>query len=642
MRKLIFTLLFAASAFAQSNVDFVSQLNPTPSARYSDIWGYVAPDGTEYALMGGYTETFIISLADPANPQIVDEIGGPTSIWRDIKVHENYAYVTTEGAGPGTGLQIIDLSFLPDSAVLVNTLTQYFTTAHNIFIDDGYAYVIGTSGIGGMHILDLSDPVNPLQTAYYTGSGYIHDVYVWSDTVVAAAEDSYDLVDVTDKNNPFKISESFNIPGIYAHSGWMTEDKRYFFGTEEFNNVDITVWDLQDRTSWQLVVPSWEMPANTTVHNLFIKDDYAHVSYYGSGYVVLDISNPEAPILAGQYNTGNAWGCYPYLPSGLVIISDINSGLYVLDFTGGDIPPQIQQLNEFNLVINSDPVSVNFRVLDNSSVEEVVLYYRLKIDGSTGEWNSISSYTLVSNSEYQFEIPGQNQGTEVEYYIAARDDLDQVTTAPEGGGGLNPTGSVPPPQFYSYKVIIPGVPIINSFSPSTKDTTVSPGTILTFKVSANDTSSLPLNYTWYVNSARRGGLDSLKVSTTLGAVPRVDTVKVSITNGYFTTENIWLVRVEEPTSVSDLGEAKTYSLAQNYPNPFNPGTNIKFSIAESENVSLVIYNLLGQEIVTLINEYKSAGTYNISFNAEGLSAGIYIARLEAGRYIKTIKMTLLK
>jgi len=230
----------------------------------------------------------------------------------------------------------LDLSDLPNSATLVNTIDTWFERAHNIFIDDGYAYVIGTNGGGGMHILDLSNPVNPTRTAYYTGSDYIHDVYVWNDTVVACAEDTYDLVDVSDKSNPQWISSSIALPGIYAHAGWMTEDKRYFYATEEFNSVDITVWDLQDRTSWDLVVPSWQTNSGATVHNLFILGNYAHISYYADGYVVLDISDPEAPFLVGEYTTSSQWGCYPYLPSGITICSDMDDGLYVFQFTAND------------------------------------------------------------------------------------------------------------------------------------------------------------------------------------------------------------------------------------------------------------------------------------------------------------------
>ncbi len=346
-KTLLFLFFFGASLLAQTNIELISNLDEYHSSGYNDIWGYVDPMGNEYALLGVGSGTSIVDLSDPANPVEVAFIPGPQSVVRDIKVHEQYAYTITEQTGTGQGLQIINLSDLPNSATLVNTIDTWFTRAHNIFIENGYAYVIGTEGGGGMHILDLSNPVNPTETAYYTASGYIHDVYVWDDTVIVCDGSSgeYHLVDVSDKTNPQLISVSPSIPG-YAHSGWMTEDKRYFIGTEEGNQVDITVWDLQDRTSWDLVVPSWETNSGAIVHNLFITGNYAHVSYYVDGYVVLDISDPTNPILAGQYDTypgtggffNGAWGVYPYLPSGFTIVSDIETGLYVLKF---DIPTTV-------------------------------------------------------------------------------------------------------------------------------------------------------------------------------------------------------------------------------------------------------------------------------------------------------------
>ena len=439
----IISLVFINHLHSQ-NVDLLGQLNPYPNTAYTDIWGYDA-DGREYALMGVTGGTSIIDVTDPANPVEVDFIPGPTAPpyeWRDIKTHLNYAYVVTEGTGSGEGLQIIDLSNLPTSASLVNTVATWFSRAHDIFIDNGYAYVIGTSGGGGMHILDLSDPVNPIRTAYYTASNYIHDVYVWNDTVVASAEDSYDLVDVSNKNNPQLISLSSAIPGIYAHSGWMTEDKRYFIAAEEFNVRDLMVYDLQDRSTWDLVVPSWQMSGNSPTHNIFVLGDYAHISYYKDGYVVLDISDPTAPSFAGQFDTypgtggsyDGAWGCYPYLPSGNVLISDMSTGLYVLDFLGGN------------------------------------------------------------------------------------------TT------------------------------------------------------STNDIISQPVEFV----------------------------------------------------------------LEQNYPNPFNPSTNVSFSIPEPGLVTLKIFNIIGEEVGELVNEFKEAGNYEINFSADNLSTGIYIAKLTAGSHFQTIKMNLLK
>lgn len=360
-----YVFLFTAIICSQTNVQLLSQLNQYPAAGYSNIWGYVAPNGTEYALLGVRTGTSIISLADPNNPVECAFIPAPQSSWRELKVHGNYAYVATDATG--NGLQIIDLSQLPTTASLVNTLNTYFNNAHDLLIDDGFCYVVGGDGIGGMSILDLSNPVNPVRTAYYTGSGYIHDIYIWNDTVVASCGSlqQYHLIDVTNKSNPQLISASITLPGIYAHSGWMTEDKRYFFATEEFNVRDMTVWDLQDRSSWDLVIPSWGLNNNSVIHNLYIVGNYAHISYYTSGYLVLDITNPLNPQIAGQYDTypqnnggsyNGAWGVYPFLPSGNTIISDINTGLYVLRFNG-TIPVE---LSSFTAEVISGDVNLKW------------------------------------------------------------------------------------------------------------------------------------------------------------------------------------------------------------------------------------------------------------------------------------------
>ncbi len=346
MIRIILTLWFVVllQVFAQTNVTFLSNLNQYPSVGYNDIWGYVDAFGNEYALLGVQNGTSIINVTNPVNPVEIAFIPGSTSVWRDIKTHGNYAYVVSDFTSDG--LQIIDLSQLPATATLVNQITNWFQRSHNIFIDDGFAYAVGTEGGGGIHIIDLSNPTNPTRTAYYTGSGYVHDVYVWNDTIVACAGSSeqYHLINISNKSNPQLISMSATLPGIYAHSGWMTENKRYFVGCEEFNVKDITVWDLADRSTWDLAVSSWEMPTgNSIVHNLFIRGNYAHIAYYTSGYVVLDVSDPTNPQLDGQYdtypqnNSGNydgAWGCYPYLPSGNTLISDISTGLYVLHFDG--------------------------------------------------------------------------------------------------------------------------------------------------------------------------------------------------------------------------------------------------------------------------------------------------------------------
>jgi len=92
----------------------------------------------------------------------------------------------------------------------------------------------------------------------------------------------------------------------------------------------------------------------------------------------------------------------------------------------------------------------------------------------------------------------------------------------------------------------------------------------------------------------------------------------------------------------DLGAPKKFELSQNYPNPFNPTTTIRFSLPEASTVKLTIYNILGQEIKTLLNEFKESGIHTINFNASELNSGIYIYKLEAGNFVQTRKMTLVK
>ncbi len=92
----------------------------------------------------------------------------------------------------------------------------------------------------------------------------------------------------------------------------------------------------------------------------------------------------------------------------------------------------------------------------------------------------------------------------------------------------------------------------------------------------------------------------------------------------------------------ELGLPKEFSLRQNYPNPFNPSTNIEFALPEQAVVSLKVYNLLGREISTLVSGKLNAGIHKIEFNASGLSTGLYFYRIQAGSFMQTKKMMLIK
>ncbi|HEY6626507.1 MAG TPA: T9SS type A sorting domain-containing protein, partial [Ignavibacteriaceae bacterium] len=104
-------------------------------------------------------------------------------------------------------------------------------------------------------------------------------------------------------------------------------------------------------------------------------------------------------------------------------------------------------------------------------------------------------------------------------------------------------------------------------------------------------------------------------------------------DGTFTYSEELNVEVELPLE---------YALEQNYPNPFNPSTKIKYSIAEDGLVKIAVFNMLGEEVATLVNTQQKAGRYEVNFNASGLSSGVYVYRIEAANYTASKKLMFMK
>ena len=93
---------------------------------------------------------------------------------------------------------------------------------------------------------------------------------------------------------------------------------------------------------------------------------------------------------------------------------------------------------------------------------------------------------------------------------------------------------------------------------------------------------------------------------------------------------------------NELNIPTVYELCQNFPNPFNPSTTIKYSLPKASKVKLALFNLLGEEVATLVNEEKVAGKYEVEFSASKLPSGVYFYQLKAGEFIAVKKMILLK
>lgn len=347
MKKIFtfFALIFALSLTAQSslNVELFGQFN-RGDVRYSGSWSYVAPDGSEYALLGAKTGMAVYSIDDADNIEELGFIPGPETNWREITVLAQHAYVTTDVQGTGHSMQVIDLSDLPNSISLVTSYDETFQMGHiiqrDIYSEAPYVYVHGADSDDGTHIIDVSDPTNPVEVGVYAPGYYIHDGHVKGDFLYAAAfyEDRIDVVDISDKTNPTFVA-AIPDPGNNTHSSWITEDDKYLFVADEQDGVAATIFDIEDVTD-PTPVASYLANEASLVHNPYIKGDFAFCSHNTEGLRIVDIADPTLPVEVGYYDTfagssggfSGLWSACPYFPSGKIIGGDRTEGLFVWTF----------------------------------------------------------------------------------------------------------------------------------------------------------------------------------------------------------------------------------------------------------------------------------------------------------------------
>ncbi len=341
--------LFCTTSFAQTfNVDSVSHVNyqTLHQAELNDCWGYVDETGIEYALVGTTKGTSIVSLENPQAPVEVFWKPGSESIWRDLQVYGDYAYVTTEATN---GLLIIDMSPLPASNVLTTNVYvgpsgNGWTTAHDIFIDTlgGWAYICGANrGNGGMIILDIhTDPMNPIEVGEFD-NWYCHDAFSQGNLLYGAhiLDGLLSVIDVTDRSNPVLIN-TIPTTNMFTHNVWVTTDDHYAVTTDEVAGAFLTVYDVSDPMNITETDKIQSSPGENIIpHNAFIVgDSMIASSYYMDGITFHDMSRPNNLVQVGAYDThplqssnfDGSWGVYPFLPSGLVLASDMSQGLFVV------------------------------------------------------------------------------------------------------------------------------------------------------------------------------------------------------------------------------------------------------------------------------------------------------------------------
>jgi len=332
----------------------------------NDVWGWFdAQTGKEYALMGMVGRTAFVDITNSEDPVFLGHLptqaGG--SLNRDIKVYQDHAYIVADNAG-ANGMQVFDLTrlrgLMAPQTFSADVVYGDFEEAHNLAINEesGFAYAVGgdTCG-GGLHIIDIRTPNNPMFAGCHPVTSLTHDtqcvIYQGPDAAhlnrevcVNSNGGHVEIVDVTVKSAPVTLS-SITYPQLgFVHQGWLTEDHRFFLMDDEADESNFNVptrthvFDVSDLDAPVYIFP-YEAATTTIDHNLYILGNRVFEANYSSGLRVLefgDLANRELMEIAffdtfpmsDALSDLGAWTAYPYLPSGNIIVSDSTTGLFIL------------------------------------------------------------------------------------------------------------------------------------------------------------------------------------------------------------------------------------------------------------------------------------------------------------------------
>ncbi|RMF70795.1 MAG: choice-of-anchor B family protein, partial [Planctomycetota bacterium] len=466
-----------APVFASSNVTLLSWLTvgelSSGAANANDCWGYVSPSGREYAIIGVSDATVFVEITDPANATIVASLSGPSSLWRDIKVYQDFAYSVSEGGG---GIQVFDMSQIDNGVVtLVNTITSGGTSAtHNVAIntDSGYLYRCG-GGNNGLRIYRLNNPAFPQYVKSWSDK-YVHDVHVTTYTSgpyagreIAFASGGFnggnqntgvDILDVTDKNNIFTISRIQWSERGYSHQCWLSPDKTVLYINDELDEqtyVKPTTTHFFDVSNLEYPKELGTFTSGSTAidHNLYTRDTLVFEANYRSGLHVFDATDPTNPVEVAYFDTypfndaaqfNGLWSNYPYFPSGTVIGSDIERGLFVWRI---DVPLSIRLLDARPEQVNrAGGDTLDVEVIENNpgafAGGSVTLHY----DYGFGT-QSVAAEWLGGNT-FRITFPPVPCNSTIQWYVTA-----------DASDGVSASSPVAAPTT-TYTAFAPGDPTI--------------------------------------------------------------------------------------------------------------------------------------------------------------------------------------
>jgi len=598
---------------------------------YMDVWGYNAPNGTELAIVGTTGGVAFVNVTDPRLPVEVGFASLPAASHRDMRTHGTYAYAVNENGGGG--LAIVDLSN-PLAPILVKNWDGAFNTAHNIHIEAGYAYAVGCRGAAGTSsttILDLADPLNPVKVG--GADRYLHDIYVRGNLAYGSAinDNGIAIYDVTDKTNPQEVSFTGYV-GANTHNAWLNDDGTVLLTTDEVSGGDLHIWNVQNPIR-PIPITTWTANPSAIIHNVTVRGDSAYISYYTEGFQVVDISNPADPRQVAYYDTwpgssggfNGAWGVYPFLESGNVLVSDITSGLFVFKLVDG-------------------PAVAGFELhapkAESASpgMLQVSYYFDLQNTQATAQTFSLSAASQLGwPTHYPTSMVVPGTGTElVLVTVDVPQNLQSQTLVhvelcaqAASGYACASTDPTTPVQLQSFDVLEQPSAVVLSWSLHTD--AGDPGELVVLRAEASRPQEWETLY--------RGALASGSFVDEQAALGHswIYTLAIDVPSGL-------VILAERQVTLAAPLQSR---LLGNTPNPFNPQTAIQFELSQPGSVDLRVFDSRGQLLRTLSAAHLPVGRQSLQWDGRdqrgnSLSSGVYFYQVRSGRWQAVGRMTLVR
>jgi len=634
-----------------------------------DVWGY-SKDGKEYALVastdGG---VIIIDVSNPRNPIEASWIPlpeGANNLFHVRPSNRGYAYAVMR---PGP-LQIIDIRD-PYNAREVSQYSINFSGCYGLFIyeDKDLLILYDTDGSPpgvSLILLDISDPVNPVQLGTY--SSQYHHVLVRNDTLYGfLLNDKVELVDISDPANPKQI-KLWSTRDKRTHSGWLNDSGTILTTDHEYIGGGVHFWDMTTLPNNPLLLSTYHTPTNNqgdvSVHHTRYYFNLVYMSYWQDGLRVVDVTDPSSPVEVGVYDVvdpnlkGNyfygAWGIFPYLPSRNVLLSHSKypAGLFVLDFINDG--PGLYHDEIDTVSITEGFAQATFKIVNGTNIlaENSHVYYRTNTQPN---WQRVSVKSTLIDTVFSFRLPINPYDTYIEYYIQVQDSNGRKTRAP----GLAPFNDY-------YEVVIDKdkslevelvffrtIVIGNAIRLEWRTASEIDNEGFIILRSENEQGKYDLIASYYQYSSLVG-LGNSTVGKTYSYIDK----NVSINKTY------WYKLI----SVSYNGDTQIFGpiaaslknngtlinefiLYPNYPNPFNSSTYINYGVPNLIDLGVVInlniYDLSGREVKNLFEGIAEPGNHQLVWDGTDnlgreVASGIYLLRLETPMVIKVRKLILLR